>query len=90
MTAEVPHELNLRSMDRTHDYQISSDTAPAIQTALTAQAAEGCRPILMSIAAIDTGQLQRFSSVASRPGQALARAIRHSTQDKERHGLSRS
>jgi hypothetical protein len=47
-------------MHRTHDYQIISDTAPAIQTALAAQAAEGWRPILMSTAAIDTGQLQVF------------------------------
>ena len=47
-------------MDRTHDYQIISDTAPAIQTTLAAQAADGWRPILMSTAAIDTGQLQVF------------------------------
>ena len=47
-------------MDRTHDYQIISDAAPAIQTALAAQAAEGVRPILMSAAAVDTGQPQVF------------------------------
>jgi hypothetical protein len=47
-------------MDRTHDYQIISDTAPAIQTALATQAVEGWRPILMSTAAAGTGQVQVF------------------------------
>ncbi|PYU08244.1 MAG: hypothetical protein DMG34_02295 [Acidobacteria bacterium] len=47
-------------MDRTHDYQIISDTAPAIQTGLAAQAAEVWRPILMSTAAVGTGQVQVF------------------------------
>jgi hypothetical protein len=47
-------------MERTHDYQIIIDTAPAIQTALAARAVEGWRPILMSTAAVDTGQLQVF------------------------------
>jgi hypothetical protein len=47
-------------MDRTHDYQIISDTASAIQTALATQAAEGWRPILMSTAAVGTGQVQVF------------------------------
>jgi hypothetical protein len=47
-------------MDRTHDYQIISDTAPAIQTVLAARAVEGWRPILMSTAPASTGQLQVF------------------------------
>ena len=47
-------------MERTHDYQIISDTAPAIQTALAAQVTEGWRPILMSTAAVGTGQVQVF------------------------------
>jgi hypothetical protein len=42
------------AMTRTHDYKIISDTAPAIETALAAQSAEGWRPILMSTAAINT------------------------------------
>ncbi len=47
-------------MDRTHDYQIISDTGSAIQTALAARAMEGWRPILMSTAAVNTGELQVF------------------------------
>jgi len=47
-------------MDRTHDYQIISDTAPAIQTALAARAVEGWRPVLMSTALDSSGQLQVF------------------------------
>jgi hypothetical protein len=47
-------------MDRTHDYQIISDTAPAIERALAAQSAEGWRPILMSTATINTDQVQVF------------------------------
>jgi hypothetical protein len=47
-------------MDRTHDYQIISDTASAIQTTLATQVAEGWRPILMSTAAVGTGQVQVF------------------------------
>jgi hypothetical protein len=47
-------------MDRTHDYQIISDAAPAIQTALAARAVEGWRPILMSAALDRTRQLQVF------------------------------
>ena len=47
-------------MDRTHDYQIISDTASAIQTALATHAAEGWRPILMSTAAVGPGQVQVF------------------------------
>jgi len=47
-------------MEKTHEYQIVSDTAPAIQTALATQAAEGWRPILMSTAALGSGQVQVF------------------------------
>jgi hypothetical protein len=47
-------------MNRTHDYQIISDTAPAIQSVLEARALEGWRPILMSTAPGSTGQLQVF------------------------------
>jgi hypothetical protein len=47
-------------MDRTYDYQIISDTVPAIQTALAARAVEGWRPILMSTASESTGQRQAF------------------------------
>jgi len=47
-------------MDRTHDCQIISDTAPAIQTALAARAVEGWRPVLMSTALDSSGQLQVF------------------------------
>lgn len=41
-------------MTKTHDYQIINDTAPAIETALATQAAEGWRPILMSTATVNT------------------------------------
>jgi hypothetical protein len=41
-------------MSRTHDYQIISDTAPAIESRLATQAAEGWRPILMSTATVNT------------------------------------
>jgi hypothetical protein len=41
-------------MTRTHDYQIISDTAPAIESKLATQAAEGWRPILMSTATINS------------------------------------
>jgi hypothetical protein len=47
-------------MTITHDYQIISDTTPAIETALAAQAAEGWRPILLSTATVNTGQVQVF------------------------------
>jgi hypothetical protein len=47
-------------MDRTHDYQIISDTMPAMQTVLAARAVEGWRPILMSTALESTGQVQVF------------------------------
>ena len=47
-------------MEKTHDYQIISDTAPAIERALAAQSAEGWRPILMSTATINTEQVQVF------------------------------
>jgi hypothetical protein len=36
------------------------DIAPAIQTALATQAADGWRPILMSTTAVGTGQVQVF------------------------------
>jgi hypothetical protein len=54
-------------MDKTHDYQIISDTAPAIQTALAARAVEGWRPILMSTAAASTGEpgVYRFREIHS-------------------------
>src|SRR5712675_997352 len=42
------------SLIRTHDYQSSSDTAPAIESRLATQAAEGWRPILMSTATVNT------------------------------------
>jgi hypothetical protein len=41
-------------MTRTHDYQIISDTAPAIESGLATHAAEGWRPILMSNATVNT------------------------------------
>jgi hypothetical protein len=47
-------------MEKTHEYEIISDTAPAIQTALQTQAADGWRPILMSTAASGAGQVQVF------------------------------
>jgi hypothetical protein len=47
-------------MDGTCEYQIISDTAPAIQTALATRAAEGWRPILMSSAAGDSGRVEVF------------------------------
>jgi hypothetical protein len=47
-------------MARTHDYQIINDAAPAIETALAAQSAEGWRPILMSTATEASGQVQVF------------------------------
>jgi hypothetical protein len=48
-----------RGLTRTHDYQIISDTAPAIESRLATQAAEGWRPILMSTATVNTA-LQVF------------------------------
>jgi hypothetical protein len=47
-------------MTRTHDYQIISDSAPGIEAPLKTQAAEGWRPILMSTATVNTGQVQVF------------------------------
>ena len=47
-------------MERTHEYQIINDAAPAIETALTAQSAAGWRPILMSTATVASGQVQVF------------------------------
>jgi len=47
-------------MEKTHEYEIISDTAPAIQTALQTQAADGWRPVLMSTAASGAGQVQVF------------------------------
>jgi hypothetical protein len=47
-------------MAKTHDYQIISDAAPAIETALVAQSAEGWRPILLSTAIVASGQVQVF------------------------------
>ena len=49
-----------RQMIRSHDYQIISDTAPEIETALAAQSAEGWRPILMSTAIVASGQVHVF------------------------------
>jgi len=37
-------------MERTHEYQIISETASSIARALAAQAADGWRPVLMSTA----------------------------------------
>ena len=47
-------------MERTHEYRIINDAAPAIETALAAQSAEGWRPILMSTATVASGQVQVF------------------------------
>jgi hypothetical protein len=47
-------------MARTHDYQIINDAAPAIETVLAAQSAEGWRPILMSTATEAPGQVRVF------------------------------
>jgi hypothetical protein len=47
-------------MGRTHDYQIIHDAAPAIESALAAQSAEGWRPILMSTAIVAMGQVRVF------------------------------
>ena len=41
-------------MERTDDYQIINDTAPAIETTLAIRTTEGWRPILMSTAAVNT------------------------------------
>jgi hypothetical protein len=59
-------ELWGRHMAKTHDYQIINDTAPAIETALTTQAVEGWRPILMSIATVNTAVQVTRSLIALR------------------------
>jgi hypothetical protein len=51
-------------MTRTHDYQIISDTAPAIESRLATQAAEGWRPILASYESITLGHKQKWKIVA--------------------------
>jgi hypothetical protein len=47
-------------MAGTHEYQIISDAAPEIESALAARSAEGWRPILMSAAPVASGQVQVF------------------------------
>ena len=47
-------------MERTHEYQIISDEAPAIGGMLATQAEAGWRPILMSTATANAGQIQVF------------------------------
>jgi len=47
-------------MERTHEYQIISDAAPAIGGALATQVEAGWRPILMSTATANAGQIQVF------------------------------